>query len=140
MTIFLMKFWITGMVVLLVLTLPACGRRGAHHPKPTYAKPPVVESPRPGPEREASNHLLDEGKKYLDFGMYNQAAYSFQEAISIDPNNGEAFYYLASTKYREGEYGRVPSLLDRASLLLQGNEEWGKKIQELKDSLREVKP
>ena len=138
MPIFRYTFFI--LIFALVLTVSSCAKHGARHPKAKYSEPPVVETPQAGPEREASNHLIKEGQKYLNFGMYNQAAYSFQEAVNVDPNNGAAYYYLAYTKYRSGEYGRVPILLDRASSLLKGDEKWEWKIEKLQESVKEAQP
>jgi Tfp pilus assembly protein PilF len=124
-----------GVTLGVVLVFGGCVRKG--RPKPSYARPPVVETPKAGPERNASNHLIIEGQQYLKLGMYGQAAYNFQEAINVDPNNGAAFYYLAYTKYRGGEYERVPILLDRAASLLKGKE-WDEKIEKLENSVREA--
>ncbi len=93
-----------------------------------------------GPERRASGSLVEGGRAYLDHGLFDRAADTFQQAANLDPTNGAAFYYLALVKYRMGEYGEVWDYLEKAEALLAGGKHWAEKLEELRREVNEVKP
>jgi tetratricopeptide (TPR) repeat protein len=59
----------------------------------------------------------------------------FQDAINVDPRNGEAYYYLALTDFYLGQYDESVGLLDKAKALLGYDERWLERIENLKASI-----
>ena len=100
-------------------------------------KSPPLTSPSqvPGPGRDASNAVLEEGKGALEQGDLERAADNFQEAVSLDPSNGAGFYYLARLHFKNGEYEEAKQLLEKAETLLKGDEEWLLPLEEFRRDL-----
>jgi cytochrome c-type biogenesis protein CcmH/NrfG len=92
------------------------------------------------PERSASNSLMEEGKIILERGSLDRSGDLFQEAVSVDPTNGVAYYYLALVKFKGGEYGGVWRFLEKAESLLSKKPEWMAKLKELQAELERQKP
>ena len=101
---------------------------------------PVTSLPQKGPKREASDALIQKGKAFLDAGLFDRAADTFQEAVNVDPSIGAGFYYLAFVKYRTGEYGAVWDFLEKAEALLGNDPAWKNQLEELKMEAQQVKP
>lgn len=119
------------LVLCLIVSLPfsfsCAGRR-----LPPGARHAPVAQPQVGPERRASDALMERGKNALDQNLFEEAFDSFQEAANVDPTNGEAFYYLALVKYRTGDYAAVGDFLDKAEALLGNNPAWTEKLEILR--------
>ena len=127
-----------GVFFLMLMLVPACAGRGKRLPRGTKA-PPVMER-EAGPERRASESLVEAGGAYLEHGLFDRAADTFQEAANLDPTNGAAFYYLALVKYRMGEYGEVWDYLEKAEALLSGDRDWSERLESLRREVHEAKP
>lgn len=126
-----------ALLPLLFLTF-ACA--GGHKRLPRGAKAPPVVERKAGPERGASDSLVEAGRVYLDQALYDRASDTFQEAANIDPTNGAAFYYLALVKSRTGDYDQVWDFLEKAEALLSGDEDWTERLESLRREVHEVKP
>ncbi|HEX5037145.1 MAG TPA: tetratricopeptide repeat protein [bacterium] len=131
--------------VFLILFLAACG--GTKKP-PEHAKPPADAHQTPvGPageeesaERMASNAIVDDGTQAFRYGRYDAAADLFQQAVTVDPTNGAAYYHLALAKMRSGEYGDAEGLIEKADQLLGANPDWVLKLEELKREFHQKNP
>lgn len=131
-----MMKWLS--VFLIVLSLGALGCAGKR--EPGRAKPPADSRQAPvgadedelTPQRAASNALIDDGEKTFAQGRYDAAADLFQQAVTVDPTNGAAYYHLALAKVRSGEYGEAEGLIEKADQLLGGKAEWAERLEELK--------
>lgn len=141
------KFWMLALVA-LVLTAGGCaGKRGPEKAKtpPDSRQTPVgAADDELTPQRAASNALIDDGEKAFTQGRYDSAADLFQEAATVDPSNGAAFYHLARAKIRSGEYGEAEGLIEKADQLLGSDKDpssdWPLKLEELKREFHQKKP
>lgn len=79
--------------------------------------------------------LVEKGKPILDAENAEQAANIFRDAINIDASNGIAYYYLAAANAKLGETETALGLLDKTEALLGADEEWMKKIEELRSEI-----
>jgi tetratricopeptide (TPR) repeat protein len=69
----------------------------------------------------ASAQWVEEASRAIDAGDYNQATSLLERAISLEPNNGRAFYYYGLTMGERGRPGSALPLLQKAEILLQGD-------------------
>ncbi len=128
----------------------ACAPKGK---KPEHAKMPPGSHEAPvgvggeikgeeveSPERKASNAVVEQGQSTFNRGLYDQAANSFQEAVTLDATNGAAYYWLALAKLRSGEYGEAEGLIEKAQTLLAGRSEWTDKLSDLQKEFQQNKP
>ena len=95
------------------------------------------------PQRTASDSLIESGKTDLEQGRYDGAADLFHEAVTLDPTNGAAYYYLALTKLKAGEYGDAESFAEKAKTLLSHSthaSEWQDKLKALREEIETKKP
>lgn len=91
--------------------------------------PPPAAAPGGGRTREqppsaamvASAQWVEEASRAIDAGDYNQATSLLERAISLEPNNGRAFYYYGLAMGERGRPGSAITLLQKAEILLQGD-------------------
>jgi Flp pilus assembly protein TadD len=111
-------------------TTPPVGQRSggpAATPAPPTPPPPgapVVVRPReqpPSATMVASAQWVEEASSAIDSGDYDRATSLLERAISVEPNNGRAFYYYGLAMGERGRPASALSLLQKAEILLQGN-------------------
>jgi tetratricopeptide (TPR) repeat protein len=68
----------------------------------------------------ASAQWVEEASRAIDVGEYDRATSLLERAISVEPNNGRAFYYYGLAMGERGRPGSALSLLQKAEILLQG--------------------
>lgn len=84
------------------------------------------------PRRQASLEIVEQGRQYLDSNRLELATKTFEEAVTVDPTNGVAFFYLAKCHYLLKEPDVALGILDKAEGLLAGNEDWLKLTDDLR--------
>lgn len=133
-------------LLLVVFVLASCA--GSKSKPPAHAKPPAESYGTPvgvsdedmTAERMASEALVDDGKRAFNHGLYDNATDLFQQAITVDPTNGEAYYHLALAKVRSGEYGEAEGLIEKADHMLGSKSDWALKLEELKREFHQKNP
>ena len=88
-----------------------------------------VGSQQSAPVRQLHNQAL----AALNEDQYALADDYLQRAIKIEPRNGWSWYYLADVHWRQGQYERCRSMLDRADAYEQDDA----RLRELSRQLRE---
>jgi tetratricopeptide (TPR) repeat protein len=69
----------------------------------------------------ASAQWVEEASSAIDVGDYDRATSLLERAISVEPNNGRAFYYYGLAMGERGRPGSALALLQKAEILLQGD-------------------
>lgn len=134
------------LAAVLCVCFGACSfKKGPAKRIPTAKKPVSKDVIRPAdmqppqqpvtPQNIAAQKLIRDGQMYLDQKNYELAAVRFQDAINVDPRNGEAYYYLALSDFYLELYDEAVGLLDKAKALLQYDERWVERIENLKASI-----
>ena len=103
-------------------TPPRVGEQTA--PPVPQPPPPVAMRPReqpPSATMVASAQWVEEASRAIDVGDYDRATSLLERAISVEPNNGRAFYYYGLAMGERGRPGAALSLLQKAEILLQGD-------------------
>lgn len=150
--------WGLGLIWCLVLCICLSGCAGTGQ-KPLQKKLPV-RSPATGvqhppankeiiraeqrplavantPRARASVNMVEEGRREMASGNFDNAERRFQEAINIDPGNGIAYYYLARAKFELGQYQQAAGVLDKAEGLLGGSPQWLEAVMTLREMIKE---
>ncbi len=100
---------------------------GERTPAPQSSPPPTspgVLRPRevpPSPSMVASAQWVEEGIRAIDAGDYNRATAVLERAISVEPNNGRAFYYYGLAMGERGNPNNALTLLRKAEILLRND-------------------
>ena len=74
----------------------------------------------PSPTLLASAQWVEEAVLAIESGNHDRAATLLERAISVEPNNGKAFYYYGLAMGERGDAASALSLLRKAEILLQG--------------------
>jgi Flp pilus assembly protein TadD len=106
-------------------TAPQVGERPGEPRGPAAPSPGAREMVRPraqppSPQMVASAQWVEEAARALDVGDYDRATSLLERAISVEPNNGYAFYYYGLAMGERGRPGSALSLLQKAEILLRG--------------------
>jgi Flp pilus assembly protein TadD len=137
----LMTYGMMGYLVIVLLwgcatspspstpTTPRVGERSGGPAVPSGPPPaaapgaPVPVRPReqpPSATMVASAQWVEEASNAIDSGDYDRATSLLERAISVEPNNGRAFYYYGLAMGERGRPASALSLLQKAEILLQG--------------------
>ena len=140
------RILILALAVMLSASFGACSfKKGPAKRIPTAKKPAEKDVIRPAdtqpverpvtPQNIAAQKLIRDGQTYLDQKNYELAAVRFQYAINVDPRNGEAYYFLGLADFYLEQYDEAMGMLDKAKALLQHDERWIERIENLKASI-----
>jgi tetratricopeptide (TPR) repeat protein len=69
----------------------------------------------------ASVQWVEEAIHAIEEGNHDRAAGLLERAISVEPNNGRAFYYYGLAMGERGDTASAITLLRKAEILLQGD-------------------
>jgi predicted Zn-dependent protease len=115
-------------LLLLLWTLWGCSAppsRPVARPLPPSAPTPAPDAPpapRPTtPAMLASAQWVEAAVRAVDAGDYDRATALLERAISVEPNNGRAFYYYGLAMGERGQPGAALNLLRKAEILLRGD-------------------
>lgn len=84
------------------------------------------------PKRQVSTQLVAQGKAFIDQKDYDHARQRLEEAVSVDPTNGSAYYHLAVVYYNLHDYPKALGFLDQAESLFHDSPEWVETIQKFR--------
>jgi len=82
--------------VLAMVLLSGCVKQIAHE-----------ETRQLSPREKASLQLTEEGRQFLDEDQPDQAIRSLEQAISLNPDNGPCYYYLAEAWLQKGNFSEA---------------------------------
>jgi len=90
---------------------------------------PESEKPdEPSPRVLASLKLTDQGRRYVDAGQADRAIRVLEQAISLNPNNGQNYYYLSEAWLMKGFATKARQFNGLAHSHLTGEEGWEKLV------------
>jgi tetratricopeptide (TPR) repeat protein len=69
------------------------------------------------PQVAAATRLANQGRTLLSTGDGDDALEVLERAISVDPSNAYAYYFLAELHFRQKSYEQAIAFSDRAALL-----------------------
>ncbi len=84
---------------------------------------PLIDT-APTPARAASLRITEQQRVELEQGRTNDAIRGLAHAISIDPSNSYAYFYLGRAYAARKEYGQAQTFFKRAEIGLASNSVW----------------
>jgi tetratricopeptide (TPR) repeat protein len=97
--------------------------------KITRKKPEQPEEPaRPGPRALASLKLTDQGRRLIEAGEADNAIRVLEQAISLNPTNGQNYYYLSESWLMKGFAPEAREFNYIADSHLKGDKDWEKRV------------
>jgi len=89
----------------------------------------------PSPREEASIPLIQEGKKLLQAGNYDNAIRLFEQAVGLNPNNGQSYYYLAQAWLKKGGLSEAKEFNSLAQIYLKDDKDWIVRVEQQADQI-----
>jgi len=84
---------------------------------------PLIDS-APTPARAASLRITEQQRIELERGHTDDAIRELAHAISIDPSNSYAYFYLGSAYVARRDYGQAQTFFKRAEIGVASNSAW----------------
>ena len=88
-----------------------------------------AEAAQPSPRALASLKLTDQGRRLIEAGKSDNAIQVLEQAISLNPNNGQNYYYLSEAWLLKGFAAEARPFNRLAESQLAGDKEWEKLVQ-----------
>ena len=82
------------------------------------------------PRESASQQLTQEGLRHLNAGNPDNAIRSFEQAIGLNPNSGQCYYYLAQAWLAKGVVPEAKQFNSLAQDYLQDDAQWENRVLE----------
>jgi tetratricopeptide (TPR) repeat protein len=99
-------------------------------PAPTEAPAPIPETQLPSdPRQKASLQLSNQGRLLLQQERIDDAIRTLEQAISLYPQNGESYYYMAEAWLAKGSFSQADEFNRLAEMYLD-NSDWSSRVNE----------
>lgn len=130
----LIIFWILPAVALI-----AC-------PKPPLKEAPsgpeqsiiVEETARENPRVVAALQLTDQGRRLLEDRQPDKAIRVLEQAVSLNPLNGQNFYYLSEAWLMKGSTDQAKEFNQLAEIHLKDDGQWMMRVAKQADRIAEL--
>ena len=110
---------------LLVLTIAGCVKTQVAQPLPPGQEQVEPESEQsPDPRALASLQLTEQGRRLVEAGKSDQAIRVLEQAISLNPDNGQNYYYLAEAWLLKGVITEAKKFNQLAEIHLKEDPGW----------------
>ena len=93
----------------------------------TEPEKPAEPAP-PSPRALASLKLTDQGRRLIEAGEADKAIQVLEPAISLNPTNGQNYYYLSEAWLLKGFAPEARGFNDLAESHLKGDKDWEKRV------------
>jgi Tfp pilus assembly protein PilF len=90
------------------------------------------------PRESASLQLTQEGIGHLNAGNPDNAIRSFEQAIGLNPNNGQCYYYLAQAWLAKGVVPEAKQFNSLAQDYLHDDAQWQDRVFEQTQRIEEL--
>jgi tetratricopeptide (TPR) repeat protein len=114
---------------------------------PQQEQPPVAtrtvvpeykQSDTPNPRQVASLRLTEQGRSLLENERPDDAIDMLERAVSLNPGNGQNYYYLAEAWLMKHEPKQANEYNRLAGLYLRGKPDWMRKYLEQKERIQKL--
>ncbi|MBW2181916.1 MAG: hypothetical protein JRG81_16340 [Deltaproteobacteria bacterium] len=101
----------------------------------------TVPEEKPGPRVLASLELTKNGKRLLESGQPDDAIRVFEHAVSLDPSNGQNYYYLSESWLAKGKenISQAEEFNHLAGIYLTSDEKWMEKVNSQKAYIEKIR-
>lgn len=107
------------------------------------ALPPEIPTlpakpPEPSPRVQASLKLTDQGRRHLKEDNADNAIRIFEQAISLNPNNGQNYYYLSEAWLMKKFVTKARRFNQLAESHLDNDGDWGMRVVQQANRITEL--
>ena len=95
-------------------------------------------TPQRSPREKASLQLTQEGRQLLDEDKPHQAIRSLEQAISLNPDNGPSYYYLAEAWLQKGNFSMARQFNSLAENYLKKDKGWSARLASQADKIDDL--
>ena len=95
----------------------------------------LEEKRQRGPRETASFQLMEEGRQLLDENRPDQAIRLLEQAISLNPDNGQCYYYLAEAWLQKGNSSQARQFNSLAKNYLKEETSWKARVENQADKI-----
>lgn len=103
-------------------------------PPPTAAPQPLEPAPAPSPKAspraQASLDITEQGRQLLLGGQVDESISVLERATGLNPDNGQAYYWLAEAWLKKGNSSQALENHHQAWLRLRGQTAWNNRLRE----------
>jgi cytochrome c-type biogenesis protein CcmH/NrfG len=90
------------------------------------------------PREKAALQLTEEGRQLLDKDQPDQAIRSLEQAISLNPDNGPCYYYLAEAWLQKGNFSEARQFNSLAENYLKKDKGWNVRLARQADKIDDL--
>jgi tetratricopeptide (TPR) repeat protein len=91
------------------------------------------------PRTVASLQLTAQGRLFLESGKPDHAIRIYEQALNLDPANGQNYYYLSEAWLMKGNIAQAAEFNRLASIYLEGDSKWMDRVMEQRDRINRIK-
>ena len=114
-------------LVLSIVLLSGCVKQ--------VAREETRPTPQRSPREKASLQLTEEGRQLLAEDKPDQAIRLLEQAISLNPDNGRCYYYLAEAWLQKGNPSEARQFNSLAKNYLKKDEDWKSRVANQSDTI-----
>ncbi len=96
------------------------------------------ETRQRSPREKASLQLTEEGRQLLDEDQPDQAIRSLEQALSLNPDNGPCYYYLAEAWIQKGNFSEARQFNSLAENYLKKDKGWSARVARQADKIADL--
>lgn len=131
------KLYLLLFLLFIISILTAC-------PKAVWVpdeKPANKRGDDSSPRTLASLELTQQGRMLLESGKLDDAITVLERAVSLNPSNGQNYYYLSEAWLLKGNLDQASEFNHLADIYLKDNTQWNAKVlkQEKRIEIRKEK-
>ena len=131
---------------LMLVGMTGCVKKEIVSQEPVSAEksiPPEVsvepeQLPQPGPRVQASLKLTEQGRLNLKAGKPDKAIRVLEQAINLNPVNGQNYYYLAEAWLMKKNFTEAREFNSLAELHLKDDSAWLEKVARQADRIADL--
>ncbi len=142
MTPFKNQTFIDPVFLLVLLLAVGCALPPPPSTEEDRLRPPAGAEHQSGTAKTgqqlASLEITERGRQTLADGRVEQAVSLFEKAISLDPRNPYAYYYLGKSRFIRKEYDRILTPLEQARHYFLKERGWLSKVHALRGQAYEA--
>ena len=87
------------------------------------------------PQEKASLQLTEEGRQLIEEDQPDQAIRSLEQALSLNPDNGPCYYYLAEAWIQKGNFSEARQFNSLAENYLKKDKSWNARVVRQADKI-----
>jgi Tfp pilus assembly protein PilF len=93
------------------------------------------ETRQRNPREKASLQLTEEGRQLLEENKPDHAIRSLEQAISLNPDNGRCYFYLAEAWLQKGNFSEAKQFNNLAKNYLKKDKSWNTRVANQADKI-----